>query len=73
MFASRNSTQIFTLPHLVSSSARAFVRLLRSASDNALRARRIVEDSTLVRRDECNAAMRTFWGARSFGYPMHTD
>ena len=30
----------------------------RKASNSALRARRIVEDSTPVRRDECNAAMR---------------
>jgi hypothetical protein len=34
-----------------------------SAPDNALRARRIVEDSTLVRRDECNTAMRVLSGA----------
>jgi hypothetical protein len=35
------------------------------ASNKTLRAKRIGEDSTLVRRDECNAAMRDLLGALS--------
>jgi hypothetical protein len=42
-------------------------RSAQTASNKTLRARRIVEDSTQVRRDECNAAMRVLLDAARIG------
>jgi general secretion pathway protein H len=43
----------------------------RRACEKTFRARRIVEDSTLVRRDECNAAMEVFsYARRAAGFTL---